>query len=309
MKTLIDYRLVQKIVADNDAKNVVSLLEGASEVVLGWTSFLECIGLRSILDKFPEFDEKNKVFVLIKDILSTAPERELVIRLYDQIFVECLTQVKALLDVDPAYFLDQIERKRASFPFPEAFNFYEKAFTERPYEIMHDLTFHLGWDRVCVYIAALFDGGFAGSQIFKECLVESFIHIKKEGKTSPGFFRLIEALYSYYLRDENIHMHKEEEWLILSKGSASLQAREELISIPYIDGFLTDVAKDKSAIGKILTMDSMDRVQTSLNLAECIIQKLEKEDSNWDFQIEPMEILCLKEYEEGFQVDILSFGD
>ena len=308
MKTLIDYKLIEKIVVDKDAKNVVSLLEGSSEVVLGWPSFLECLGMRSILDKFPEFDEQNKVFELTKEILATIPEQDLVIRLYDQIFVECLTQVKVVLDVDPTFFLDQIQKKKARFPFPQAFDTYEKGFVEKPYETMHDLTFYLGWDRVCIYLATLFDGGFSGFQVFKECLVESFQHITRQGKTAPGFFRLIEALYAYYLREENMQMHEDVEWLTLSKGSVALQPRSELISNPYIDSFLTTLREEGTAIGRVLTMDSMDKVKLTLDLSRCIIEKLKKEGIGWEYQIAPIEILCLKECESGFKVDILKYS-
>lgn len=293
--------MIQKIVESGGS--IGHLIEDSSEIILSWPSFLECLGLRSLLKNFPEFNGQNEFFSLVKSIVSSTSDRDLLIHLYDQIFIECLTQVKEVLEIDPNFLISQIQKRKEDFPFSQSFDQYEKLFTEKPYETIHDLIFYLAWDRMCVCLASLFDEGNSDFRLFKECLVESFHHITLQGKTTPGLFRLVESLYAYYLRDENIQMHTDTEWLILSKGSKVLQPREELISIPYIDCFITSCQESGKIRGRVLTLDSVDAVKSGLSLAQCIIQKLKIENKDWQHFLAPIEIICLKKSENSFEVD------
>lgn len=275
----IEYKLIQKVLEKEGV---------AFSVELSWPSFLECLNIRSVFENFPKCNEENKLFAFIKDILAAGCEKELYYRLYDQVFVECLTQVKSLEQVNATYLLEQIQKKK-SFQGLEQ---YKKKLEEHPYDTLHDLTLYLAWDRVTVFFASLFDTALdvkdqEGLYLFKECLVESFQHITMQGKTIPSFFRLIEALYAYYLRDENLQTHTESEWLALCQGSCTLESREELIDVPYID--------IKSLEDKIFTLDSPDKVKARIALAHCIIEKLKKEDLNCQYILNAAEVVSIED--------------
>ena len=280
LKTLIDQRLICR----------PSLEEG--DVVLLHATFFECLGLNHIFEKFPEL---NELHILLISILEHENKNELLVHFYDQVFIECLTHVKALPELGPSFLLEQIEKKRVECPFPQSLDLYQILLLKHPQHIIHDLTLHLAWDRTCVYLASLFDQDFSDLKVLKDCLVESFQHITKDGKSVPSLFRFIEALYSYYLKKENLPHHTEEEWKILCQGSITLKPRDKFTAVPYLDV----VAGNR----KVLTLDSLTQVKAAVALTECILEKLKKEHPTWSYSLSPVEVSCLKETEKGFEVE------
>jgi len=264
LKTFIDYKLIQRM----NQKEEIDLPNCELMKALSWPAFLECLEMRSSLFKdLPSFDSQNTLFNLVKRILSTSSEKDLIIRLYDQIFVEALTQIKSIPELSIEFLLDRVQKKKQTSFFKEPLEIYEKLLIHQPYPLLHDLTLYLAWDRMCVYMATLFDDQemLQGLEILKDCLVESFDHITKQKKTSPSFFRLLEALYAYFLREEHLQIHSKEEWDVFCKASALLKNREELSDVCYIDEFL-----GSSVPGKALTIDCPNQVEITLALAHAI---------------------------------------
>lgn len=301
MNTFIDHSLLQKISAGEKQ----NLLNDPVDVTFGWPTFLGYLGLGSLFDAFPKFDEQNQLFVCLTCALASESTKDLMIRIYDQLFVECLTQVKALGEINSAHLLNLIQTKRSSEKpnslFLLSLQRNEKALLENPYHTIHDLTLYLAWDRMCVNLATAFDFIYPeikttdGLTILKECLLESFQHITEQGKTSPGFFRLVEALFAYEMREENLQLHTDSEWEILCQSSKALRSREHLSDIFYIDAALT---KTPETLLRIYTLDSPDRVNSSFSLARLMNKK-----ANWQYIFSPVEVVCIKESESGLVID------
>jgi hypothetical protein len=283
VKTLIDQRLVY-----NDSL-------GTHDVILLHATFFECLGLSSIFEKFPELNEQHKLFSLLPSILEHENKNDLLVHFYDQVFVECLTHVKAMPEINSAFLLELIEKRRGACPFSKGLDLYEILLLKHPEHLIHDLILHLAWDRTCVYLASLFDRDISGLSVLKDCLVESFQHITSDGKSVPSVFRFIEALYSYYLKKDNLSQHTEEEWQTLSQGSIALQPRSKFIAVPYIDV----VAGNR----KVLTLDPLTQVKAAVSLTQCIFEKLKKENPGWSYNLSPVEVSCLQANEKGFEVE------
>jgi hypothetical protein len=92
----IDGICIQKL---NEEQNFVkfvnackksSILEDGQQIHfnLEWPAFLESIDLGSIFETFPKFDHTNKLFALLISHLALESRNDLLIRLYDQVFVE-----------------------------------------------------------------------------------------------------------------------------------------------------------------------------------------------------------------------------
>ena len=123
---------------------------------------------------------------------------------------------------------------------------------------------------MCVALSAIFEQPkikhSQGLKVLKDCLIESFQHITAQGTAKPSFFRLIETLYAYEMRDENLDNYTEADWLTLCQSSLSLRPREELIDVEYIDQALND----EPII--VLTSDSEEKVRLSFSLANYMIK-------------------------------------
>lgn len=329
MKIFIDNSLLQKILSLSEIACEISLQKIAQEIgistqdrdfqiMLPWPSLLKYLGMENVLENFPIFDAQNKLFNFIISILPLKTEEELLVRAYDQIFVECLTEVKALPQIDSSVLLQHIKQKRQSpqgmhaHPlFAQSLDGYEKQLVEHPTHLMHDLILYLAWDRVCVNLAIIFEQPNPndiqnGLNILKECLLESFQHISAQKRTSPSFFRLAEALYAYQMREENLELPTDTEWAILCEGASVLKSRQSLADIWYIDAAIVDAQKwkhiqqekDKDAI-TVLTLDSPEKTKACLSLIRYMIAKLQKSPIEWHYFLSPVKIACIKE-EEGF---------
>lgn len=330
MKIFIDNKLIQKLTApevQGDGQPLVESFIGmcvlpnnkSLQVNFGWPSLFEYLHLGSLFEKFPKFDDQSNLFAFITSALDLGAETDLLIRLYDQVFVEYLTQVKALPQIHPKFLLEQIQKKRASSSslvnelFSHPLDKYEKSLMENPANTIHDLILHLAWDRVCTNLAILFELPSSnptfqkGLEIFKECLLESFQHITGHGKTVPGFFRLLEALYAYQMREERLETYTDAEWLILCQSSRALKPREGLIDLFYIDAALVEEEKFKQNheqdLLKVFTLDSTEKVNAALALADYMIEKLKLEVPDWRYVLRPVEIVCLGDHRSYLSID------
>lgn len=324
MKHYIDNKLIQKLLTTNDENErksffykcmiaIASHNEHSLHFTLGWSSLLEYLGLGTVFESFQALDEHNKIFCSVIEVLKLDSEKEIVIYLYDQIFVECLTQIKALQQIQMPFLLEKIQKKRnnplfsINDPFAVALDDYEKRIKENPQDTFHDLILYLAWDRVCVYLAAIFDHPTVfichGLETLKECLIESFMHITKEGKTSPGFFRLVEALYAYDMKEENLQHYTETEWQILCEGSKGLKPRELLPDSCYIDSAITNSKISAQTALIAFCMESSDKIKAMLALSDYMLSKLKNQIPDWPSAFRAREIVCLKENENRPVVD------
>lgn len=296
MIVFLDRMIVKKVFAGEE----VSCLDSNNRYLFDWSSLLECLDLgSSLFQTFPPFNSQNSLFSLIISATSLSVEKDFFIRLYDQIFIECLTQVRAIPQIQLEYLLKEIREKKDSV-LEQSLSIYEKYLIEDPYKAMHDLTLYLAWDRVCVYVSIIFEqpikdsNGLILIDVFKECLIESFGHIKADGKTNPSFFRLSEALYAYYLREEKLQIHTEREWLILCQSSLGLKPREFLLDLAYIDSTIKASDCIYSEEVKVFTSESRKVVESRLNLVDWVIQKLESEMVHLSYRRSPLEIVYIE---------------
>jgi hypothetical protein len=327
MKAFIDRKLLQLLTvqSDADAKDLTPVKaridavlkrdDQPIQILLSWPTLLEYLDLGSLLAKFPPFDKNNGLFAFLMSPQAEEAESELLVQVYDQIFVECLTDVKGLPQVDQSFLLDQIQKKRllaSSQPFLGSLEFYEKLLIENPYHTMHDLILYLAWDRVCVYIATAFESIPANPKagkvltLLRDCLVESFQHITQQGRTRPGFFRVVEALYALNMRPDRMQEHDEAQWLLLSKGSVALQPRERLADTAYVD--TTVIAKQLVESGDenpmhVFTMVPAATIEAGLDLARATMARLGSDVPGWQYTLGPVEVVCLKEAEDGLTID------
>lgn len=296
MTVFLDRTLLKRKLA---GENLLEF-ETHSDFLFNWSSLLDFLDLgEELFKEIPSFNLENELFSLILSTLSVGAEKEIIQRLYDQIFVECLTHVRALVQIQPTYLLAEINKKKSSL-LGKSLTTIERYLKEDPYHAMHDLTLYLAWDRVCVSVAALFEIPFAGLNaleglaVFKDCLIESFIHIKEQGSTNPSFFRLVEALYAYDLREDRLSIHTEEEWLILCKSAPSLKPRECLLDLYYIDECIGVVGSVSTKNSKAFTVESKEKVEARIALVHFMIKKLKKEIFHWNYEFSPLEIIYVK---------------
>jgi hypothetical protein len=327
----IDGKCIQRLKEELDFEKFINACKKASILEKGqqmhfnldWPAFLGSIDLGSIFESFPKFDHTNKLFALLISNLVLESRNDLIIRLYDQVFVECLTEVKALPQMNPAYLIGKILEKRQSLTsessniLAEPLERYEILFERNPSSIMHDLVLYLAWDRVCVRLAIIFEYNFPdqkipkGMQVLKECLKESFQHITGQGKTRPSFFRLAEAMYAFYMREENLKSHTESEWLVLCQGAKVLTFREDLADVCYVDAAIKNLHGKNSEVEPLhfFTMDSIEKVNARLTLSRFILEKFKQDESEWHYVFSSSEIVCVKKSSGLLAIDNISISN
>lgn len=329
MKILIGSSLLQKMLQTDPntcwkdvlANLIGSIGEQQLEVVFGWPSLFEYLDCGSMLKDFPLFDDHNSLFKRIKLALVLDPDNDQMINFYDELFVECLNLVRSIPLLDRNALLEKIRVKEstANEIFSVELERYKQLLTDDPYRTIHDLTLYLAWDRVCVNLAMIFEHNYqakinlASLEVLKECLIESFQHIAFQGKTSPSFFRLIEAIYALDMRNENLDLHTDSDWILLCQSSQALALRDAFINKLYVDNGVID---DQSATNaesvevKVLTLEPTDKVKASLLFTRFMMDRLRRDVPNWIYGLMPLEIVCLEEVETGLIVDaVLSTQD
>ena len=314
MKAFIDNKLLRKITSTDvensfieSCRNTGIISQDQSvKVSLPWVSLLEYIDLGMLLEALPKFDENNVLFSYLISKIDLS--ENVIMEIYDHIFIECLTLIKALPEINPTFLLQKIRQKKITSLFTVSLDYYEKLLVENPYSAIHDLILHLAFDRICVCVTILFESAVSQIKkltILKECLLESFQHITQDRKTSPGFFRLVEAIYAYQMREENLQSYSDTEWLLLCQSVNALKSREAFIDLFYIDSSIVtfDEITEKKPL-KFFTMDSPDIVKSRLSLAEDMIKKLKIEIPEWKYTFSSSEIFYVKERDNMFDLTL-----
>lgn len=302
MRVLVDKSVIEKAKEGFKISVLEELVMADADVVFAWPVLLEFLGIDLAKD-YPHFSQ-SVLYPEVIAALEAKPHAEYLEHLYDQVFVDCLNWVRTKEVIHPNYLLNKIREIQATTPaklFSKPLHHYERMLFEEPYLAIHDLTFYLAWDRVCVDLATLFEYPSTsenvrqGLQILRDCLIESFQHITQEQETDPGFFRFLEALYAFQMREEFLQAYPDQEWQILSESSQSLRPREEFLVVPYTDQTIFNTRKNEHLPipVKVLTFDSWVKVTTSLNLARYMIEKLKSENYEWAYEIHSSEVICL----------------
>lgn len=313
MSIAVDNQLLRKLMEQQSASQWNLLLEDSikkgilpketqNEIDFGWPNLLEYLDLGSLFENFFTFDESHQLFAYIISSLASDSKEELLMALFDQVFVECLTHIKALPQMDPAFLVDQIRKKEFSPLFSRSLNQYKKMLLDNPSNTMHNLILYLAWDRVCVNLAIIFErpatdlSTLKGLKVMCECLLESFQHITAQERTVPSFFRLLEALYAFEMRQENLDIHTDEEWKILCDGALSLKPRNEIADVLYLDSGIINV-RDKKNVITLFTMEKAEKVRATKSLANYMIQKLKLTPIQY-----PVNVVCLHEKGDEFSI-------
>lgn len=210
----VDVQYIQKMLSAHK--------ELPRDVLLSWPSLFAVLDLS---DCFAGFGAWAVMFESIKPQVNIE-------ECFDQTFAICLTWIRNLPFMDFSFFKDRLDKAL----FQSGVNPYRDRLMQDPKQFFHDLNLYLGWDRMCVVVGSLLDDPcLADPDAWRDCLLESYRHIKKNGKTNPSCFRLIEALYAYDLRPEKIEIHSESHFELLGRLAFLLQPRDALVDLPEID--------------------------------------------------------------------------
>jgi len=331
MKIFVDNKLFKNMASqaiESKAKALVETCKQADilidenqiQLIYQWPTLLECLDLESLFDQFFKLNEQEQLFNFLITTLTSEVDRDLLVSLYDQIFIECLTRVKNLPEINPTFLLQLIQKKKESAFSSQSkklilplLEYYEKYLTENPSHAMHDLILYLAWDRICVNMGPIFESPCLqapfrqGLDVFKQCLLESFDHIRTQNRTTPSLFRLMETLYADEMRQENLQVHSENEWLILCQGARALKQREDIADVYYIDGALVNRQRDSDKIPQdpliLLTMDPVSNVESGLCLAHYLNEKIRLKIPDWPYLFNGVKIICLVANEKSYQVE------
>lgn len=283
MKIFVDNQIANILAHDADKllKNPF-ICDPDNHITFRWPALFEYLGLGSIFSKLPAFDHTQSLFKACISILYAHEEKEVLFHMYDHLFVENLNQIKALPQIEASFLIQAIKKQREKPSYLEvekvlsaSLGAYEAALAQEAASTMHDLILYLAWDRMCVCMAQIFnyqstDPKFLeGIDILKDCLIESYQHIAQQGRTSPGIYRMLESLFFYQMREENIQKHTDAEWTLLSQSFPALKPQNELADFFYID----DAVFEENA-AYYLTLDSPDSVNSRLALTQYMMDKL-----------------------------------
>lgn len=291
MKLVIDKQLVDTLSLQNSGVEKNAILMAPHTIDLRWPTFIEALGLGSILHALPDLTEK-----CIAKVASYADQTELY-HLFDSMFAEYLTQIKSIPEINAQYLLQAIADHEIKPWFSGPLEPFKSRLIENPALTMHDLILYLGWDRMCMGMSRIWDHQSPdpefqrGIEVLKECLIESFQHIHKDGRTAPSLYRLFEALFFYYMREENIQKHTDEEWTLLNQSFQILKSPEKLADIFYIDDMLLP-AEDQIYI----TLDLEEKVNIRLAFADFMMGRLKKEIPVWNYESYKKQVVSLKKY-------------
>lgn len=294
------------------------------ELQLGWSNLFALLGEADPFKDFPAFDQDQDLFRYAESVLTGPFKEESIYELFDRLFMECLTEVKNLFFMKPNWFSEKISEIKKGMA-PEDFALLsgslgriEGMFLFYPQPTMHDLTLFLAWDRICVHSAILFElphnsqDFLEGINCLKNCLIESFQHITYQGKTIPSYFRLVEAVYAWLMREENLPSHAEEEWNILCQGVQGLRSRGGLPDVYYIDAALLSKKQAVELVGqavgslKSLSLSSAEEVKAVIKLAKMISDRIGKQEASWSFGFCPIDVFCLQKGPDHWAVTKVS---
>jgi hypothetical protein len=308
MKISIDNQVVQLLVNDQEGFLKNSLKEQKEGILsFSWPSLLAYLGCGDVLTRFSSFDRESPLFTATVSALCEVNNQDDLFYVYDSLFTEMLKQVKSWPEIDAAFLLKKIEEKKKALPFFDmgetlflTLTSHEKALRDDTHRAMHDLVLYLAWDRMCVCMSRLFDYQtdhpmfLRNLKGLKWCLAESYQHILSQGRSRPSFFRLVEALFYYQMREEHLQHHTESEWALLSQSFPVLKKPDELVDFFYIDhAIVPDVDQQSGAICHF-TLDLPEVVQSRLELARYMMSHLEKEMPQWKCALTSSRIVHLR---------------
>lgn len=293
---IVDNEIIKLFVSDAaKIMNNPYILDTDNHLSFRWPSLLEYLELGSIFSNLPAFDQNQPLFKACLATLCTNEDREVLFYIYDRLFAEHLNQITALTQIQPAFLLQAIENQRQKTSFLDlktvlspVLTAFEISLKEKTSDTMHDLILYLSWDRMCVSMARLFDYPsndpkfISGITVLRDSLIDSYQHIAQQGRTNPGFYRMLEALLFYQMREENLEKLTPAEWTTLSQSFPTLKAQDELADFFYIDDALKS---EKGSSELYLTLDSPNRVHARLALAGCFMDKLKAEIPNWNYTL------------------------
>lgn len=308
MKLFVDNQVMRMLVYNPDEVVKHSIFSGGNvHISFDWPSLLEFLDLATLYAHLPPFDKSQPLFNACVTTLYANENEEVIYQLYDRLFVECLTQVKNLPHLNHVSLLQTIQEKQKKLSSSKTGSLIstslihaEEAFEKKGSHLMHDLILYLAWDRMCVYMARLFDYQSTDIKFMKNlylirgCLIESYQHITKHGRTSPSFYRLIEALFYYQMREENLYKHTDLEWALLNQSFQVFKSQDELADFLYIDHGVVPIEQitQDSEADCYLTLEPIDKVNTRLVLARNMINQLKSENPDWDFVFRPGKVVC-----------------
>lgn len=307
MKISIDNQIVRLLSVAVDkvlSSPLGEKIEG--QLSFSWPSLLEYLELGQLLSRIAPFDKTHLLFQAAISALCEVDNPEDLFYIYDSLFTEMLKKIKALPEIDSAFLLQKIEEKKGRLSFLEmekilspAIAAQEKALKENASYAMHDLILYLAWDRMCVCMARLFDYQFANTRFQKNlknlkwCLIESYQHIASQGMTRPSFYRMLEALFYYQMREENLQLHPEADWELLTQSFSALKGPNELVDIFYIDHAVVPESQEEQGISCHLTLDPPELVQSRLALASYMVGRLKEDFPQWKYTLRPGNIIHL----------------
>jgi hypothetical protein len=309
MKIALDNKLTQTL-SENPSEILTSPLisDPNNQISFSWPSLLEYLALGSILKELPAFETSEPIFDACVAALCSNNEKEVIFYLYDTIFTECLNQIKGLPQINAHRLLEAINlcRQKTSYQtiknkISNSLDHYETALLNHPSHIMHDLVLYLAWNQMCVRMSTLFDypsedaNYIQNLDTLKECLIESFIHITQQGRTSPSFYRLIESLFFYQIREENMQKHTPEEWTMLSQSFPIISSQDRFTDFWYIDAGLKSndglpMKEHKDDFDSYLTLDTSQRVNSRLALTQFILKKIKADTPLWTYDFQPKNV-------------------
>jgi hypothetical protein len=307
MKISVDNQIVRLFFHDTE-KVLDSPLSSdeSGHLNLDWPSLFEYLELGQVLSRLPSFDKSQVLFTACISALTEVDNPEDLFYIYDSLFTKMIEQVKSLPEVDASFLLQKMEEKKNKLSFWEmekilspALTAQEKVLKETPLEAMHDLVLYLAWDRMCICMARIFDYPSTHPKFLdnlkklKWCLIESFQHIASQGRTTPSFYRLIEALFYYLMREEHLSLHPEADWELLTKSFPVLKDSNELVDVFYIDHALVPESAMQEGSFCHLTVDPPEVVQSRLALANYMIERLKQEIPQWNYALRPGNIIHL----------------
>lgn len=307
MKIVIDNQIARMLALNNPkiAKDPF-LSHPHNHIHLRWPTLLEYLGLGSVLSNLPPFDEVHPLIVASISTLCANKEKEVLCYVYDRLFTENLNQIRAIPQLNATFLHQAIKDKQESTSYLElgkilspALGENENAFASNASHTMHDLILYLAWDRMCVCMSTLFNYQstdpqyIEGIAVLKDCLLESFQHISQQGRTFPGIYRMLESLFYYQLREENLHKHSVEAWALLCQSFPILKNQNELADFFYLDDAVVSMKKLKTGgenQESYVTLDSPEFVNARVALANFLMNKLRIENPDWNCVFHPKKI-------------------
>lgn len=296
-----------KLVIDNHITDKLSCGEAVPEIndfqtiIFKWPTLLKFLKL----DPMPQlktWDETNPIFQLYLKSLFSITEKELLYHIYDMLFAETIGEIKSLKDLSKKNLLEKIENiSNQNKNIINALQSFQSDFSGSNSKAMHDLILYLSFERMCHCLSKFLDYQTKdltythNLKVLRECLIDSYVHIRSQGNCFLSFYTLIESLFFFEMREENLSKHTDEEWKVLNQTFSVLKQDEGLTSCFYIDDALSELETSKNTSPKsYLSCESKEIVEIRLNFANVMLKKLQNEIPSFQYVLKPLLIIYSK---------------